>query len=487
MINLFVILLIVTPWCATAASDLESLLSFTNATTNKPSSWSPSNTDPCSWTGVSCYNGQTGIVTSIRINCTQSESGFRTDFGGVLNFTLLPSNLTTLIVSNCRALTGNVFQPGGYSYPNSIHTIVITNNTNMMRAIDLTQLPSQLQYLDLSDNAFTATGQQLDVSNLPRTLKNISLRGNLFDSLNFTNLPHNLTHVDFSNWNGILTFEPPLVLSINSGIPQSLQSFNIRNSLSQTVDLSQLTSLPISLQYLDVSSSAQTFQTVDLRHLPPNLQFLNLDQTFVTLIGDLNSLPKSLEQLALYNLKYDGGRANKVPFGLNLCSLPNNLRVLTMNKLDMASFGGIIQGGTTFCDKDVWSQKQLQMLTMSNSQWNTNITLEAFPSSLQELHAVSAGLTGDLNLTVLAEVFPNLQVFNIAQNELSGTLSFLHPSTLPRNLETLRIDHNSFQGFIDFDALPKSLRQLNVAGNSICSAGSTTLALNTTGSWCSTF
>jgi len=228
-LQLLLVLAVTVHTLAQSVPDLQSMLTFTRDWTIKDSSWSAS-TPVCNWVGVGCAPGNNG--------------------DRVTSFTW--------------------YQRG-------------CNGT-----VNMTNLPVDLEFLDLSENYFT--GEQ-DLNDLPTKLKKVTLDSNRFTgnlTENWSGLPVGLTFLDLSN----NLFTGKLILR---GLPAGLKGLYLGKN--QFTGKPILSDCPASLTALDLAVNMFSGTPI-LTGLPVNLTFLDLSANKFTSSSDtpldLSSLPRGM-------------------------------------------------------------------------------------------------------------------------------------------------------------------------------------------------
>jgi len=231
-------------------NDLASLLGFTRLVEPKDPSWT-SSTSPCDWLGVQC--SAKNIVVTIDFSYRSLQ--------GSVNFTSLPENVEQLRLTN--AMSGDVLSRVLFK--------------GFQGQVDFSDFPPSLWYVDISGNQFDG------VVRFPpgccKALQKLFLHYNHFSEL-----------------------------ELGPFIPSLLDTLTLFGNklVGNTTGLQLAHLAETKVVQLDLAWNLELRGPVDLTHLPPTLEVLNLYGNKFSGPLNLSALPASLARLGLEDNMFCG-------------------------------------------------------------------------------------------------------------------------------------------------------------------------------------
>jgi uncharacterized protein YjbI with pentapeptide repeats len=408
--------------------------------------------DCCSWSGVEC-NGDARVTA---IDWSQYGYGCPNTPQSPVNIdlTLIPPMVTMLDMSR-NAYTRTFFWFAGqirFSPMSVVRKVLLGGN--QFTSVDLTTLPPQLIWLDVSQNSIASPGI---LTKLPATLMYLYMHENLFTgSMDLSQLPPLLWALTVHH-NQYTSVTVPAALPHAFGDVFDISFNKVRAFICRGV---------INATTVDLSNNQLPFAAIRWS-LFPRVRVMRLDYNKLTSIP-LADLPPSLSELtashnAIASVALAGGNPSLVgldlsfnqiaalewgalPVGLQSLNVDHNALTavdLTHLPVNLTSIGGTEYG-------------------YSFSFTSNRISSVVFPTAFSSNRVPGIDLSGQLLATFDIAALPlSVTRISLAGNQLTSVeLSATSP------IEELYLDNNKLSA-IDWALLPSKLRILTLQHNSL--------------------
>ena len=463
--------------------------------------------DVCSWQGITCNSDQR--VTEIQFS--NNDYYYECSGTAAINTMLLPPMTKILVLTfDDDWYDDNLHYTGTLSFAAGSLLEKIVVPQNQFTYIDLTNLPANLIWLDVSQNAIAAPAT---LTSIPSTIMYFHIHQNRFTgTLDLTKLPPMLT--TFSAYENMIDsvivsaalpalFSESLDLHQNSiasitGTAGSINSAEVllhNNSLHQssftwtlfspqvqtlTLDFNSistlnLAALPTGLQSLSVTNNS--LKSVILAGGNPSLSTLDLSNNMLPTL-QWTQLPRNLSTLGVFN---------NLLTAVDMSNLPSTLRTIGSgyNNMDVSFAGNMISSitfpasmpsGLTPCTIDLSNQRfttfdftkvpdQVTGLSLTKNQ----IASVFFPSSNQPSQLSSLDLSYNLLTSISWGLLPQSLTWLSLQYNMLSQADFSHlPPQLVNfpNYQQISMQGNVLSDVI-FGQLPAGITSLDLSGQRI--------------------
>lgn len=320
-----------------------------------------------------------------------------------------PDTLELLNIGGC----GSLETLAGFKMPSNLRVLDVSNN--QLKSVDYA-FPAGLRRLVLQKNAIYS----LDYVNLPQQLTFLDLSHNRIDSIQYVNFPRELTHL-------LLAYNPIDSMK-GARFPEKIKYLDL--SCIPNESLAGI-KFPDSTDYLNLQLSMTNTRGLKL---PPYVKELNMACDGVNSINPLK-LPNSIEKLFLANNNIKTLSKVTFPTALKELYLGNNLITtlknvlfpLTLEVLDLEMNPDLEDNEKDISSlKDVVFPQSLRILRLGYHLIKAVEGLD-FPYNLEELSLQY----NDLRMFRNVKFGPKLRMLDLSGNqELMSVDNVLFPDTL---------------------------------------------------------